>query len=71
MPKLISVTYILEIGGARWRSCLMHWATSRKVAIPIPDGVIGIIHWRSPSGRTRLWGVDAASNRNVRGAADK
>ena len=28
--------------GTRWRSCLRHCATSRKVAGSIPDGVIGI-----------------------------
>jgi len=31
-------------GGTRWRSWLMHCATSRKVAGSIPDGVIGIFH---------------------------
>jgi hypothetical protein len=29
------------IGGTRWRSCLKHCATSRKVAGSSPDGVIG------------------------------
>ena len=28
--------------GTRWRSWLRHYATSRKVAGSIPDGVIGI-----------------------------
>jgi hypothetical protein len=28
----------------RWRSCLTHCATSRKVPGSIPDGVIGIFH---------------------------
>ena len=36
--------------GTRWRSCLRHCATSRKVAGSIPDGVIGIID--NTSGRT-------------------
>jgi hypothetical protein len=31
-------------------------ATSRKVAGSIPDGVIGIFHWRNPSGRTMALG---------------
>ena len=39
-------------GGTRWRSWLRHCATSRKVAGSIPDGVIGILHWHNPSGRT-------------------
>ena len=30
--------------GTRWRSWLRHYATSRKVAGSIPDGVIGIFH---------------------------
>jgi hypothetical protein len=30
--------------GSRWRSCLRHCATSRKVAGSIPDGVTGIFH---------------------------
>ena len=30
--------------GTRWGSWLRHWATSRKVAGSIPDGVIGISH---------------------------
>jgi len=29
--------------GTRWRSWLRHYATSRKVAGSIPDGVIDII----------------------------
>ena len=40
------------LGGPRWRSWLRHCATSQKVAGSIPDGVIGIFHWHSPSGRT-------------------
>jgi hypothetical protein len=40
--------------GKRWRSWLRHCATSRKVAGPIPDGVIGIFHWHNPSGRTMV-----------------
>jgi hypothetical protein len=34
-----------------------HCATSRKVACPIPDGVIGIFHWLNPSGRTMALGL--------------
>jgi hypothetical protein len=46
--------------GARWRSWLSHCATSRKVAGSIPDGVIGIFHFRPHCGL----GVDSSSNRN-------
>ena len=41
----------------RWRSCLRHCATSRKVTGSIPDDVTGIFRWHNPSGRT-------ACNRN-------
>ena len=34
------------------RNCILHSATSRKVAGSIPDGFIGIFHWHNPSGRT-------------------
>jgi hypothetical protein len=34
---------------AQWLRCC---ATNRKVAVSIPDGVIGIFHWRNPSDRT-------------------
>ena len=34
----------------RWRIWLRHFATSRKVACSIPDGVIGIFYWLNPSG---------------------
>jgi hypothetical protein len=36
---------------------IFHYATSRKVAGSIPDGVIGIFHWRNPSGRTMALGL--------------
>ena len=40
-------------GGAnRWRCCLRHCATTRKVAGSIPDGVIGIFSCHNPSCRT-------------------
>jgi hypothetical protein len=38
---------------AQW---LRHWATNRKVAGSIPDGVIGIFHWHNHSGRTMALG---------------
>jgi hypothetical protein len=43
---------------------LRYWATNRKVAGSIPDGVIEIFHWHNPSDRTMALGVDSASNRN-------
>jgi hypothetical protein len=33
-----------------------HCAISRKVACSIPDGVTGMYHWHSPSGRTMALG---------------
>jgi hypothetical protein len=38
---------------AHW---FMHCATSRQVAVSIPDGVNGIFHWHNPSGRTMALG---------------
>ena len=49
--------------GTRWRSWLKHYATSRKVAGSIPDGVIVMFHWRDPSAAIWPW-VESASNRN-------
>ena len=43
--------------GTRWRSWLRHCATSRKVAVSIPDSVIGIFHRQNPSGRTMALGL--------------
>jgi hypothetical protein len=31
---------------------LRHGATSRKVVVSIPNGVLGFFHWHDPSGRT-------------------
>ena len=44
------------VGGtavAQWLRCC---ATNRKVAVSIPDGVIGIFHWHIPSDRTMVLG---------------
>jgi hypothetical protein len=43
-------------GGTRWLSWLRHYARSRKFADSIPEGVIGIFHWHSPSGRRMALG---------------
>ena len=45
-----------QIVGTRWYSWLRRCSTSRKVAGSIPNGVIGIFHWRNPSGRTMALG---------------
>jgi hypothetical protein len=52
----ISICYLYTWGHAvaQW---LRHCATNRKVAGSIPDGVIGIFHWRNPSGRTMTLGL--------------
>jgi hypothetical protein len=41
---LLIIIVICLIKGKRWRSCLSNYATSRKVVVSIPDGVIGIFH---------------------------
>jgi hypothetical protein len=43
--------------GTRWRCWLRHCATSRKVAVSIPDGVTGIFYLHNPSGRTMTLGL--------------
>ena len=43
--------------ATRWRSCLRHCATSRKVTGSIPASVIVIFHWHNPSGRTMALGL--------------
>ena len=48
--------------GTRWRSLLRHCATPRKIAVSIPDGVIGSFH--NNSGIHNDPGVDSVSNRN-------
>ena len=53
----------------RGRSWLKHCATCRKFAGSIPDGVIGILHWHNPSGRTIALGstqpLTETSTRNI------
>jgi len=44
-------------GATGWRSWLRHCATSRKVMVSIPDGVIGIFHWHNPSSRNMALGL--------------
>jgi len=39
--------------STRWHSC----ATRQKVTDSIPDGVNGIFHWHTPSGRTMALGL--------------
>ena len=51
------ITFINTDGGA-----VLH--TNWKVAGLIPDGVIGILHWHNPSGRTMALGSTQASYRN-------
>ena len=45
------------MNGARGGAVGCHFATSRKVASSIPNGVIGILRWRNPSGRTMALGL--------------
>ena len=43
--------------GKRWGRCLRHCATTRKVAVSIPDGVIGIFYCHNLSGCTMALGL--------------
>jgi hypothetical protein len=55
--------------GTRWYSWLRHCATSRKVAVSIPDGVTGIFYLYNLSGHTMALGstqpLTEMSNRNI------
>ena len=42
--KNLSEIFLILVEVSRWRSCLRHCATNRKVAGSIPDGVIEIFH---------------------------
>jgi hypothetical protein len=42
--------------GTRYSSWLRHYATSRKVAISIPDEVTGFFSWSNSSSRTMTLG---------------
>ena len=69
-PMYLNFTLPIRISycwtwGIRWRSWLRHYATSRKVAGSIPDGVIGNFHWHNPSRHTIGPVVDSAFNRNA------
>ena len=44
-------------GSTRWRSWLRHCATSRKLAVSIPDSVTEIFQLHYPSGRTMALGL--------------
>jgi hypothetical protein len=60
-PQQIPQNYPLNLEytksrGTRWRSWLRHCATSRKVAVSIPDGVTRFFHWHNSSGRTTALG---------------
>jgi hypothetical protein len=54
LRSLFVALYLLG-GGTRWRSWLRHCATSRKIAVSIPDYIIGIFHWH-PFGHTMALG---------------
>jgi len=43
-PRNNKLSYTVASWGKQWRSWLRHFATSRKVAGSIPDGVIGFFN---------------------------
>jgi hypothetical protein len=48
--------YYYYYWATRLRSWLRHYATSRKVAVSIPDEIIGFFNWPNPSSRTMALG---------------
>jgi len=55
-PAFIAL-YFIVCWVTRYRSWLRHCAKIRKVAGSIPNGVIGILHWHNPFGRTMTLGL--------------
>jgi hypothetical protein len=49
----VCTLFVMGTAVAQW---LRYWATNRKVAGSIPDGVIGIFHWHNSSDRTMALG---------------
>jgi hypothetical protein len=50
-----------------WRSWLRHRATSWKVVVSVPGGVIGIFHGHNPSGRTVVvWSTHRLTKKSTR-----
>ena len=66
-----NVTVFLSffVRGTRWRSSLRHCAQSRKIAVSIPESVIGIFDWHNTSGRISSLGssqpLREMSTRNI------
>jgi len=62
---LLDIYNLLSVGQRDLRRC----ATRRKVAVSIPNGVIGIFHWNKPSGRIlpleSNQGLTEMSTRNI------
>jgi hypothetical protein len=69
---LLLLLIIIIIGGTLWRSWLRRYATSRKVAVSIPDEDIGFFNWPNPSSRTMALGstqpLIEMSTRNLPGS---
>jgi hypothetical protein len=69
--QMVFFFFILE--GARYRTWLRHYATSRKVVGSIPDEVIGFFSWPNLSSRTMDLGstqpVTEMSTRNLHGGS--
>ena len=49
-------SWVLNNGGARWRSWSGHCAISRKVTDSIPSGGIDFFHWHNAPGRIMTLG---------------
>ena len=52
----VSLSLYLSINYMCLCPCIYHCATSRKIAVSIPDVVIRIFHFRNPFGRTMALG---------------
>jgi hypothetical protein len=60
-------TQRIPVGGARYRSWMRHYATSRKVAGSIPNEVIGLFNWPNPSSLSMaLWSTQPLTEMSIR-----
>jgi hypothetical protein len=71
----VLITIKNDIGDKRCHSCLRHYATSRKVAVSIPDEVIWFFNWPYPS--SRIMALESTQpltemrNRNIPGGKER
>ena len=68
LTDIVQLTFCIELADCfipcGERGCAVGWGTSRKVAGPIPNDIIGMFYGHNTSSRHMVLGVISASNRN-------